>query len=72
MSVLAFRQLSIKKKKKSRNMSSKGQKRKKQAIKKAITFGKKLEYKIHKSMRKYLLKKERKNIWDRINEDLIK
>ncbi|KTW32705.1 uncharacterized protein T551_00190 [Pneumocystis jirovecii RU7] len=69
---LTFRNLGIKKKAKLRNISSKQQKRKKYAMKKAMVFENQLQHKVYKSEQKYFLKKERKNIWDKINENLVK
>ncbi|EMR09193.1 hypothetical protein PNEG_02531 [Pneumocystis murina B123] len=69
---LAFRKLSIKKKIKPRNMSTRKQKRRSLAIKKAVVFKEQLQYKVNKAKLKYISKKERKNIWDKVNENTIK
>ncbi|QSL65978.1 hypothetical protein MERGE_003115 [Pneumocystis wakefieldiae] len=69
---LAFRKSGIKKKIKPRNISTRQQKRRSLAIKKAVIFKEQLQYKINKAKWKYISKKERKNIWDRVNENTIK
>ncbi|KAG5513796.1 hypothetical protein PMAC_000834 [Pneumocystis sp. 'macacae'] len=72
VSTLVFRNSGTRKKVKLRNMSTKKLKKKKQAMKKAMIFENQLQYKIYKSEQKHFLKKERKNIWDKINENIIK
>ncbi|KTW26675.1 hypothetical protein T552_02684 [Pneumocystis carinii B80] len=67
-----FRKSGIKKKIKSRNMSTRQHKRKDLAIRKAMIFKEQFQYKVNKAKWKYISKKERKNIWDKINENAIK